>query len=171
MGVTYPGAQITGTEFVSGKLVICTEGSMHVSGPLTVAGDATFTGTVDLTAATVTNGIQPFTGGTITSGLDISTAGQGLAVAEGADAKQGVATLGSDTIPVPGSVTVANASVTANSRIFLTVQSPGAAPAVAGAPYVSARTAGASFTITSTNTAIDATADTSVVAYEIIEPG
>lgn len=83
----------------------------------------------------------------------------GLTVKEGANAKQGVATL------VAGTVTVSNTSVTANSRIFLTVQSLGTVtkPQAVG---VTARTAGTSFVITS----FDAT-DTSVIAYEIFEPG
>lgn len=81
----------------------------------------------------------------------------GFAASEGTNAKQGTATL------VAGTVVVANTSVTATSRIFLTIQSPGG---TVGAPYVSARTAGTSFTITSTSST-----DTSVVAYEIFEVG
>lgn len=103
--------------------------------------------------------------GTVTSqafnatfgGLDISLAGQGLKVAEGGNAKQGTATM------VAGTVTVPNTSVTANSRIFLTNDSPGG---TAGFLSVSAKVAGTSFTILSSNVA-----DTSVVAYEIFEPG
>lgn len=89
--------------------------------------------------------------------LSVHSAGSGLRVAEGTNAKQGTATL------VAGTVTVSNTSVTANSRILLTVQTPGG---TVGAVYVSARTAGTSFTITSTSGT-----DTSTVAYEIIEPG
>ena len=89
--------------------------------------------------------------------LAVHSAGNGLRVAEGSNAKQGTATL------VAGTVTVSNTSVTANSRILLTIQTPGGA---VGAVYVSARTAGTSFTITSTSGT-----DTSTVAYEIIEPG
>lgn len=91
--------------------------------------------------------------------LDINVAGKGLQVAEGSNAKQGTATL------VAGVATVANTSVTASSRIFLTAQSLGtiALPASLG---VTARTAGTSFTITSSQIT-----DTSVVAYEIFEPG
>lgn len=89
--------------------------------------------------------------------LDISTTARGLRVAEGTNAKQGIATL------VAGTVTVANTSVTANSRIILTTQTPGG---TAGFLVVSARVAGTSFTILSSNAA-----DTSVVAYEIFEPG
>lgn len=80
----------------------------------------------------------------------------GLTVTEGANAKQGVATL------VGGTVTVANTSITANSRIFLTSQADGGAP---GSLRVSARVVGTSFTITSSSAT-----DTSVVAYEIFEP-
>lgn len=99
------------------------------------------------------NGI--FVGGA--NGVDIQTLGAGVRVAEGANAKQGVATLAA------GTVTVANTSVTASSRIFLTPQETGA---LTGIIRVSARTAGTSFTITSTvNT------DTAVVAWEIFEPG
>lgn len=81
--------------------------------------------------------------------------GAGLAVREGANCKQGVATL------VAGTVTVANTSITASSRVQLTAQDNNAT----GALRVSARVAGTSFTITSSNAG-----DTGVVAYEIFEP-
>jgi hypothetical protein len=55
--------------------------------------------------------------------------------------------------------------VTANSRILLTVQSLGTVTAPK-AVAVTARTAATSFTITSADNT-----DTSVVAYEIFEPG
>lgn len=82
--------------------------------------------------------------------------GSGLAVAEGTNGKQGIATLSG------GTVTVSTNSVTANSRIFLTIQSPGG---TLGSVYVSARTAGTSFTISSTSAI-----DTSVVGYLVMEP-
>ena len=78
-------------------------------------------------------------------------------VREGTNARMGVATL------VGGTVTVANTSVTANSRIFLTAQTSGAGP---GALRVSARVAGTSFTVTSSSGT-----DTSQFAYLIVEPG
>lgn len=90
------------------------------------------------------------------SDFSVKTPGYGLRVAEGANAKQGVATL------VGGTVTVSNTSVTANSRIMLTPQSPGGTP---GWVRVSARSAGVSFTITSSSGT-----DTSVIAYLILEP-
>jgi hypothetical protein len=96
---------------------------------------------------------------TVTGGnVDIATAGNGLAVAEGSNAKQGTAVLNGTT-----AVVVANTSVTANSRIFLTINTPGGTPA---SPYVSARSAGTSFSIKSTGAS-----DTSTVAYLITEPG
>lgn len=82
----------------------------------------------------------------------------GLQVAEGVNAKQGVATLAA------GTVVVANTSVTANSRIFLTAQSLGTVTAPS-ALTVSARSVGVSFTILASQLT-----DTSVVAYEIFEP-
>jgi len=80
----------------------------------------------------------------------------GLEVNEGANARMGVATLAA------GTVVVANTSVTANTRIFLTCQTPGGTP---GFLRVSARTPATSFTILSSNAA-----DTSVVAWLMVEP-
>lgn len=92
-----------------------------------------------------------------TADLRLGTAGRGLQVTEGgAGAKMGTATL------VAGTVTVNTTAVTANSRIFLTAQTSGAAP---GALRISARSAGTSFAITSTSGT-----DTSAVAWFIIEP-
>lgn len=70
----------------------------------------------------------------------------------------GVATLSS------GTATVSNVRVTANSRVMLTAQNAPPAGAV-GHLYVSARSAGTSFTITST----DATDDRDV-AWLLLEP-
>jgi hypothetical protein len=86
----------------------------------------------------------------------IRTAGKGLQIKEGTNARSGVVTL------VAGTATVANTSVTATSRIQLTSQSDGGTP---GWLRVSARTSGASFTITSSSAS-----DTSSVAYFIVEP-
>lgn len=94
---------------------------------------------------------------TSTGSIDITTAGSGLKVAEGSNAKQGIVTLtGTTTV-------VSNTSVTANSRIFLTSQVDGGTP---GWIRVSTRTAGTSFTITSSSST-----DASVVAYQIFEQG
>lgn len=90
------------------------------------------------------------------SDVAIMTAGKGLQVREGTNAKSGTVTL------VGGTATVANTSVTATSRIQLTSQADGGTP---GWLRVSARTAGTSFTITSSSAS-----DTSTVAYFIVEP-
>lgn len=93
-----------------------------------------------------------------TYGVSVTTAGYGLAVKEGSNAKMGTATLAA------GTVTVSTTAVTANSRIFLTVQSLGTI-LVPVAVAVTSRTAGASFVITSADVT-----DTSVVAWMIVEP-
>lgn len=117
------------------------------------AGGAAFSGSVTLSSGSV----QAPNLFASTGFVDVQAAGQGLRVAEGANAKQGTATLAA------GTVTVANTSVTANSRIFLTGQVLGG---TAGGLNVTSRIAGTSFTVTSTNAA-----DTSTFAYEIFEVG
>jgi peptidoglycan/xylan/chitin deacetylase (PgdA/CDA1 family) len=97
--------------------------------------------------------------GATSSGWSAVQTRTGVYVKEGANARQGVATL------VGGTATVANTSVTANSRIFLTTQALGTVT-TPKTVAVTARIAGTSFTITSE----DAT-DTSVVAFQICEPG
>ena len=114
----------------------------------------TGTGNGNLQFTATGTGNHSFQGGNVR----VSTAGRGLRVAEGSNAKQGVATL------VGGTAIVANTSVTANSRIFLTCQSLGTV-AVPSALCISARTAGTSFTILAS-----APTDTSVIAWEIFEP-
>jgi hypothetical protein len=94
----------------------------------------------------------------LTTDLKIGTAGKGIRVAEGTNARQGLAILAA------GTVTVSTTAVTAQSRILLTVQVLGTVTSPK-AIAVTARTAGTSFTITSE----DAT-DTSSVAWEIFEP-
>ncbi|MER6382100.1 glycosyl hydrolase family 28-related protein [Streptomyces sp. NPDC001118] len=95
--------------------------------------------------------------GTPDSDIVIGLAGKGLFVKEGTNAKMGTAVLNGTT-----AVTVSTTAVTANSRIFLSIQTPGGTPA---SPYVSARTAGTSFQIKSTGAS-----DTSTVAWHIVEP-
>jgi hypothetical protein len=91
-----------------------------------------------------------------TGSFAVDSVGNGLQVKEGTNAKQGTAVL------VAGSKVVANTAVTANSRILLTSNADGGTP---GWLRVSARTAGTSFTITSSSGT-----DTSTVAYQIFEP-
>lgn len=81
----------------------------------------------------------------------------GFQVSEaGTSPKMGIATL------VAGTKVVTTGAVTANSRIFLTNNVPGGTP---GFLRVSARTAGTSFTILSSDAL-----DTSQIAWEIREP-
>lgn len=86
----------------------------------------------------------------------INVAGKGLKVKEGTNAKMGTATL------VAGAATVNTSAVSATSRIFLTVQTAGGTQ---GFLRISARTAGVSFTISSTSAT-----ETSTVAWLIVEP-
>lgn len=94
----------------------------------------------------------------ITGGdLILATAGSGLKVKEGgAAARMGAATL------VAGTVVVNTTAVTANSRIMLAGQN---SSGTHGELTISARTAGTSFTITSSNAA-----DTRSVGWIIFEP-
>lgn len=92
-----------------------------------------------------------------TADFDISTAGRGLRIAEGANAKQGTAVL------VAGTVTVANTSVTANSRIDHWRQIAGG---TLGHLSVGTIVAGTSFVINSSSNL-----DTSTIGFQIFEPG
>lgn len=93
---------------------------------------------------------------TVAGNITLTTAGNKILIKEGANASMGTATL------VAGTVTVNNTLVTANSRILLTAQNTGGTP---GALRISARVAATSFTITSTSAT-----DTSLVAWQILEP-
>ncbi len=88
--------------------------------------------------------------------LTLGTVGGGMKIKEGTNARMGAASL------VAGTVVVNTTAVTANSRIFLTCQTPGGTP---GFLRVSARTAGTSFTILSSSGT-----DTSSVGWLIVEP-
>ncbi len=99
-----------------------------------------------------------FNDSVVSSGdIRVGTVGGGFYVKEGTNASMGVATLSA------GTVVVNTTKVTANSRIFLTID--GGTLTNVGATYVSARTAGTSFTISSTNIL-----DASNVAWIIVEP-
>lgn len=87
--------------------------------------------------------------------LQIATLGNTLQVKTGGNSKLGTAVL------VGGTVTVANTSVTTNSRIFLTSQVNGGTP---GFLRIGAITAATSFVITSSSVT-----DTSTVAWFIVE--
>lgn len=133
---------------------ITATGTLTVTGATQLNNNLTVTGYTALQAGQFDGQLTCWSGAKDT--LRLGTAGGGLAIAEGADATSGVATL------VAGTVTVNTNKVAANSRIQLTAQTTGAAP---GALRVSARVAGTSFTITSTNAG-----DTSDVAWVILSP-
>ena len=130
--------------------------SVAASGAVTGATVAA-TGALSGAALTVTT-IAGTGDATITSGdLIANTAGKGLKVKEGSNARMGTLTLNGAT-----PVVVATTVITAASRIFMTTQS-----ANGGTPtfcYVSARSAGVSFTVQGV------ALDTSIVAWLIVEP-
>jgi hypothetical protein len=88
--------------------------------------------------------------------IGVTAVGSGISIAEGVNAKMGVATL------VAGVVTVSTTSVTATSRIFLTNQS---ASATVGQLAVANVVAGTSFDIVSSDPT-----ETSTIAYILVEP-
>lgn len=157
---------LLGTTTATSGNVLIGSGTAWVTQALT--GDATITsgGVVSLANTTTarTNiglgtGATPTFTGLTTSGGNIAadSVGKGFQTKEGSNAKQGVTGSLSG-----GTLVVANTAITANSRLLLTRQAGGTNP---GAVYESARNAGTSFTVTSTNAA-----DTGTVAYEIFEP-
>jgi hypothetical protein len=93
---------------------------------------------------------------TVMGDLIAGSAGKGLRIREGTNAKLGTAVL------VAGSAVVTTSMVTPTSRIFL---SNNASAGSVGTPYVSSRSPGKSFTISSTNRL-----DTSTIAWLIVEP-
>lgn len=101
----------------------------------------------------------PASGGSVSlnSDLKLTAVGKGIYIKEGTNATMGHATLSS------GTVTVSTTKVTANSRIFLTIN--GGTQTNVGSVRVSSVSSGTSFTITSDN-ALDA----SGVDWIIIEP-
>lgn len=92
----------------------------------------------------------------VDSPLQFTQPAYGIKLKEGSNAKMGTATL------VAGSAVVSTTSVAANSRIQLTGNADGGTP---GWLRVSTRTAGTSFTITSSSAT-----DTSTVAWIIFDP-
>lgn len=90
--------------------------------------------------------------------IGIGTAGKTLKIKEGSNAAMGLSTL------VTGTVTVATTAIAANSRVMLTPQDAGSTLAP-GTVYISARTAGTSFVITSTDITDDRT-----VAWFLLSP-
>ena len=129
-----------------------TTGNFNPTNNLTVGANLGFTGS----SAFLSGGAASLL---LASGdFDINTNGKGLKVVEGANNKQGTFTANGTT-----NVTVNNTAVTANSRIFFSLNLISGAPGVIG---VVSRIAGTSFTVVST-----AATDLGTYAYEIFEPG
>lgn len=157
--VSYPG-QVNGDLTVTGTIKSSTAGVLDLGADVNLyrqSADVLQTDDYFVMPNGQANGDFTAFGGDAKA-LTAGTVGGGLAVKEGTNGRSGVATL------VAGTVTVANTSVTATTRIQLTAQSLGTVTAPK-ALAVTARTAGTSFTITSA----DAT-DTSVVAWFLVEP-
>lgn len=117
---------------------------------------------------TVTTGALIATAGAITAtngNISMGTAGNGLRVKEGANARMGQATL------IAGSKVVANTSVAATTRIFLTRSSINGSAAI-GSLSAGTITPGVSFVIDALNTAAPAgviAADVSIVNWFLVE--
>ena len=131
-----------------------------------MAGDLTFftrlsTGSITEKMRVLANGNVGIGTSSPTKALEVSgdislkTAGNGLYIKEGTNATMGTATLSS------GTVTISTTKVTASSRIFITLQDCSSC----GVQYISARSAGTSFTVSSTNGS-----DASNITWLIVEP-
>jgi hypothetical protein len=136
--ITPVSGQVTEVDASSNKYIFDTDGTFHP--------DTNSTGSLGTSSKRFSS---LYTAANNTNSL---TVGGGTAVTR---IVHGTCTLTS------GGCTVSNANVTTSSRIFLTGQDNN----VAGALRVSARSAGVSFTVTSSSNT-----DSGVVAYEIIEP-
>lgn len=121
--------------------------------PWAAAGNATFAGYTVVDAGQ-SNG-KWSTYANTADAINIGSAGGGIAIKEGANARMGVATL------VAGTVTVANTSVTANTRIATFRQAAGGVLGHLSATKVN----GTSLTVTSSSNT-----DTSVVVWVLLEP-
>lgn len=108
----------------------------------------------DYLAAQVTNAADKAS--TVLQAFAAPVSAPGFRASEAANGKQGVATL------VAGTVTIANTSITANSRILISPQEGGV---LTGFLRVSARTVGTSFVVSSS-----VATDTVTFAFEILEP-
>lgn len=100
--------------------------------------------------------LQVLTDQNVGGNLNAITAGKGLTIKGGSNARIGTSVL------TAGAVVVANTSITASTVVLLTSQADGGAP---GSVRCSARTAGTSFTITSSSGT-----DTSTVGWLLVEP-
>jgi hypothetical protein len=133
-----------------------------------VAGDANFRWRIDANGLMVwgpgSAGVDTSLGRSaantlqlLTADLDIGTIGRGVKIAEGSNARMGVSAA-----MVAGTITIANTSVTASTRVFLSHAVTGGALGHLSRTVI----AGTSFTINSSSNT-----DTSTVNWLLIEPG
>lgn len=151
-------AAASGTHAILANLVVNPIGTITNTAPVTITNTVSLyvngapTGGTNNYAMWVASGISKFDGD-----VKLGVAGNGLYIKEGSNATMGTGTL------TAGTVTVSTTKVTANSRIFL---SPGRGTLTnIGIFELSARSAGTSFTITSSNIL-----DTSSFDWVILEP-
>lgn len=123
----------------------------------------TYAGTLDASSSTVAANVmsgglaiakKAFVGDATAGAITLPTAGGGVSIKSGANARCGTAVLAA------GTITVANTSVTANTRVMVTVQTPGGTQGFISTSKVNAT----SFTVTSTSAT-----ETSTVAWELVE--
>lgn len=151
-----PGIDSSGGT-ISGSLTVGTD--LTVDNDIHVGGNGDVTGTFRVTGASTLGVVNSSGNTTVTAGdLVLATAGKGLRVKEGSNARMGTGTLNGIT-----EVTVATTAVTASSRIFITIESPGGT--IGGMGYVSSRVAGTSFGVKGL-----VVGDTSTFAWLIVEP-
>ena len=136
-----------------GQFITTTSGVVVDSPSVSWGASNTVTPTSVVTAAITGHGDVQATAGNLVA----TDVGYGLQIKEGSNARMGTATLSG------GTVTVSNTSITANTRIFLTTD--GGTLTHVGSPYVSARSAGTSFTISSSNVL-----DSANVDWLLVEP-
>lgn len=144
------------TYTTSTRALTITTATDSVNGILSSTDHTTYTGYSASIALKAPLASPTFTGdiNSSTGNLLVSTIGKGLSVKTGTSAKIGQATL------IAGVKIVVNTSVTANSRVFLTVSTAGGTQGFLKVTKV----AGTSFTITSTNLT-----ETSVIDWFIVE--
>ena len=174
---------------------VAVTGNATVSGNTSISGDLLVSGGISGTGASRAHKLNLYTGTPATSGNIAWSDGSGSQVSAitmnddasinftgskvivnptlqtqagiqikegGTNARMGVASFPSGTT----SVVVNTIAVTANSRIFLTVQSTNAVAPIS-TPVISARTPGSNFTISWSK---NASTDTGTVAWMIVEP-
>lgn len=141
------------TQYINGAPIAGTNATITRRWGLGVVGNAQFQNSVYIGGATT----APVRTLDVSGDIGLTTAGNGIYIKEGTNATMGTATL------TAGTVVVSTTKVTASSRIFLTTN--GGTLTNIGALYVSARSAGTSFTISSANIL-----DASNVAWIILEP-